>query len=407
MVTKYVLRHIPRAPVRSLLSLLLAAALTASLGQFIAIVRSNRALVDEMYDKAEVYASPANRSGVVETSVPFGAVDLLLSADFASGFYGESTGLCFWVTPAFEDGAASLYATTDPELFGRAIGMTYAEGYDADVFAESSDNVCFLGEAALEKLGLKLGDEVNLSGADESRRKVYADIYGGDAFMEGLRFTVIGSFRTGIGDYDILMPWGTIMRLYDRFYPGAADGDGTMQTAVQFRVRNDLLRDERSYRDSPNELLAKSSSQRIAALTLRVFDDEVKNVIKPLEENTDLLELLLPFVGAAVVAIGAAIPGLVILQSSKEAATMRALGTTRRRVMAMLVCEQMLLTLAGIALGVFGLFAAHGFGHEAAADLSGAYGYFAACALLSAAVCIAASAFVSAGSALKLLQTGE
>ncbi len=406
MVTKYVLRHIPRAPLRSLLSLLLAAALTASLGQFIAIVRSNRALVGEMYDTAEVYASPANRSGVVVTNIPFGAVDLLLAADFSSGFYGESTGQCYWVTPALEDGAASLYATTDPELFGRAAGLTYAEGYGADVFAASRDNVCFLSETALDRLGLKLGDEVNLSGADGSLRRIYANIYG-NAFMEGARFTVIGSFRTGLGDYDVLMPWGTIKRLYDRFYPGSSDGDGTMQTAVQFRVRNDLLRDERAYRDSPNELLAKSSSQRISELTLRFFDDEVKNVIKPLEENTDLLELLLPFVGAAVVMIGAAIPGLVILQSSKEAATMRALGTTRRRVMAMLVCEQMLLTLAGLALGVFGLFAAHGFGHEAAADLAGAYGYFAACALLSAAVCIAASAFVSAGSALKLLQSGE
>ena len=391
---------------RSLLSLLLAAALTASLGQFIAIVRSNRALVDEMYDTAEVYASPANRSGVVVTNIPFGAVDLLLSADFSSGFYGESTGQCYWVTPSLEDGAASLYATTDPELFGRAAGLTYAEGYDADVFAASRDNVCFLSEAALDRFGLKLGDEVNLSGADESLRRIYVNIYG-DAFVEGARFTVVGSFRTGLGDYDVLMPWGTIKRLYDRFYPGAGDGDGTVQTAVQFRVRNDLLRDERAYRDLPNELLATSSSQRISTLTLRVFDDEVQNVIKPLEENTDLLELLLPFVGAAVVAIGAAIPGLVILQSSKEAATMRALGTTRRRVIAMLVCEQMLLTLAGLTLGVFGLFAAHGFRHEAAANLAGAYGYFAACALLSAAVCIAASAFVSAGSALKLLQSGE
>ena len=86
---------------------------------------------------------------------------------------------------------------------------------------------------------------------------------------------------------------------------------------------------------------------------------------------------------------------------------MRALGTARRRVMTMLVCEQMLLTLTGLALGVFVLLAAHGFEHETAAQLAGAYGYFAACALLSAAVCLAASAFVSSGSALKLLQSKE
>ena len=86
---------------------------------------------------------------------------------------------------------------------------------------------------------------------------------------------------------------------------------------------------------------------------------------------------------------------------------MRALGTTRRRVMAVLMCEQMILTLAGLALGVFGLLAAHGFEHETAAYLAGAYGYFAACALLSVAVCLAASVFVSAGSALKLLQSKE
>jgi ABC-type antimicrobial peptide transport system permease subunit len=64
----------------------------------------------------------------------------------------------------------------------------------------------------------------------------------------------------------------------------------------------------------------------------------------------DLLTALFPIAVAAAVLIGAAVPILIIIQSSKEAAIMRVLGTTKKRTVAILSLEQIILCILGIVI---------------------------------------------------------
>lgn len=383
-----------------MLSLLLAAALIAALGQFTLSVRSNRALVGEMYDTVEVYANVVNRSGSVGTRVPYEAITMLKDAEFASEYYAEANGPCEWLEPSSNGEQFRLYNFTDPNEFGRAKGIEYGEGYDESVFLTGDERICFVNVRALERFGIKVGDEIRVSGASlTTRMKPPA------TNMDGVTFRIVGTYSGGLPTGDIIVPFNTMAKARFEMYLGDY-ADGGVAKKVWFRVENSLL-PEGNYADAPNELLASSESSIVRALGLRVMDDEVRNVIEPLSRNTSLLEMLLPVVCAIVLIIGAAIPGLIIVQTSKEAAIMRVIGTTKARVRVILAGEQGVLCLIGLALGLVGLGAAHGFDVSFVRILGETAMYGGAYLALCVAACVLCGIAVSAKKPLELLQARE
>jgi ABC-type antimicrobial peptide transport system permease subunit len=112
-----------------------------------------------------------------------------------------------------------------------------------------------------------------------------------------------------------------------------------------------------------------------------------------------------PIAVAAALVIGGFLCCLVILQSSKEAAILRVLGTTKRKTRTMLALEQIVLGVIGLAAGSGGLIIYKG------AALSGIRNQILLFIALYVAV-IVVSAAVSASLAtrrnvLELLQTKE
>jgi len=72
-----------------------------------------------------------------------------------------------------------------------------------------------------------------------------------------------------------------------------------------------------------------------------------------LDNMTDILELidiLFPFALAGAVLIGILTPTLLLIQSTKDAAVMRAMGTTRRRTCSIFGFEQILLCILGLLI---------------------------------------------------------
>jgi ABC-type antimicrobial peptide transport system permease subunit len=147
--------------------------------------------------------------------------------------------------------------------------------------------------------------------------------------------------------------------------------------------------------------------ERIADVSLAGTVDFIMDTSK-LENilNTlSLLDALYPIVIAAALLIGGFLCALVIFQSSKEAAIMRVLGTTKRKTRAILSLEQILLSAVGLIVGACGLFVYNGVGMAAAsADMA----LFAALyfAVITAAAFIS-SAAATRKNALELLQTRE
>ena len=399
MILRYAARHISRAVGRSLLGLLLAAALIASLMQFVSVVRSNRVLVEEMYDNAEVWSTVVNRNGSVSINIPYQAVELLLDADFSSEYYAEGSGVCYWADlPSEEPG--TLYNVTDIDRFGKGEEVAYTEGYGESIFLESDERLCVVSEQMLKKMGLALGDEVHLSGANDSERARYEA-----PVSEGLTFKIIGSFYGSLGANDVIVPFWTMKANRLPYY--LSERNAGAITVATFKVCNDLLREESAYRGAPNDALSESSNSSVSSLMLRILDDEVKNVIKPLEENTNLLEMLLPVICVIVIVIGAATPGLIILQSSKEAAIMRVLGTPKGKVRTALITEQMVLCVFGLILGMVVLMVVRGFENSVASYMKETTLYAAGYAGLALIVCLGCATGVSARKPLELLQAKE
>ena len=73
--------------------------------------------------------------------------------------------------------------------------------------------------------------------------------------------------------------------------------------------------------------------------------------LENLKNAQRLTEMLYPMAIAAALLIGGFLCCLMILQSSKEAAIMRVLGTTKGKTRSILAAEQSLLSVAGLVAG--------------------------------------------------------
>ena len=93
------------------------------------------------------------------------------------------------------------------------------------------------------------------------------------------------------------------------------------------------------------------STQVAADAELNIDFTELENMLGILE----IIEILFPFAVAAAVLVGILTPALMLMQSTKSAAIMRALGTTRRRTCCILGLEQILLFLSGLTVVITAL----------------------------------------------------
>jgi ABC-type antimicrobial peptide transport system permease subunit len=201
-------------------------------------------------------------------------------------------------------------------------------------------------------------------------------------------YTVAGIIRTPLS-----------MHGMTAFTPGVGGDAKSFGFAIELDVaeftlvNNQLAKELRSY----GERLANSGG----AVDFIMDTGKLDNIVNTLS----LLDTLYPIAIAAALLIGGFLCSLVIFQSSKEAAIMRMLGTTKRRTRVILALEQMILSVAGLLPGVCALLAYNG------AELAAAIGDIALFAGLYLAAVTAFSAVSSAAATrknvLELLQTKE
>jgi hypothetical protein len=122
--------------------------------------------------------------------------------------------------------------------------------------------------------------------------------------------------------------------------------------------------------------------------------------------NLALYDMFFPYVITALALTGGLLPGLIIMQSSKEAALLRSLGTAKSRVRVMLAGHQLILCFAGFFIGGLALLVNNGtdllFGIKDVIFICA--GFNMVCFITAALVCAFA---VSRKKVLELLQTKE
>jgi ABC-type antimicrobial peptide transport system permease subunit len=383
----YISKHMLRTKLKTIIALILPLFLSVAIG-VITLTKTN---YEEMFTQVDVKTSINN---INHTSVlSLADSELVESLYFYSNkpvmmrylkFFDEANE-----TEISIDVEADIKITNDinryfNDTYKTIPPINYADGYSDDLFVavmgSYTDNaVCIIGKNIAENNEIALGDSINLiqkydyedmikmknnpeytsivkgqyEGQYETDEELQILINEGiERDLDGLTksFTVVG-----IADGDNEDVLNTIYIPYGKRVESLLSGlDADMwlpASAVDFTEI--ILSDNEKINDI-NTLLDGYISDSIANLTSvsagssSYFTDtsELDNI----RRVRDLLTTLFPIAVDAAVLIGAAVPILIIMQSSKEVAIMRVLGTTKKRTVAILALEQIILCVLGLAI---------------------------------------------------------
>lgn len=333
-VTSFTLRHMRRSIGKTTVSLVLTATLAAGIGTFALARLTYR----EAFDKVDVKASVMDFASA--------AVMELSGSSLVKDFYCHST---FSVRTNGMDLKTPMVFTNDIDRYMEDGQTSYkadcAEGYDVSAL-DSDEPVCLVGQGLAETLGIHAGDEIEL--LSDTKYAALGAVYEDKEELQknvdaaNIRYHVIGTVSSvdGAADNSIYagINW-TMEELYGQKF--------------SFGYCEFLLADNGKADEVDRKLTnLKNSNSKYARNASYYIDSEA---LKDVVRIRTLLESLFPIAVAAAVFIGMAGYLLVILQSAKEAAILRILGVTKKRVRCMLTLEQVLLCLTGISFVVCGL----------------------------------------------------
>ena len=371
----YVLRQIRRAPLKSALAMALALGFVVALGWMDLTAERSQAEADRLYEttvvEAEIVKSnPSVTVSGAENIINKSTVDAILETGLVQDVYLESQLGYSCVAPFAADNVdmvydesrmirnVTYYGLNQPEAYcaRNGIEITYAPGWDNGIFAEewSPDNVhkkrlpVVLSANMFAQLGLEFGDEVY----------IYAEC---DQTKEGNGGSSIGKYLV-VGQYTgqasmegdpVLLGLSALLAAEERL---ALEPAYSVAEFVLDPVKN---RELSARREELKELVAQPNAGALD-LTLVLWDEELTQVVGPLEQNVRLMSVLYPVTAALSVLIAIGVSVLLLFQSAREMAALRAMGCTRRRVTGMFSCQQGLLCLLGILLGLVALGALRG-----------------------------------------------
>ena len=399
-VLRYIWRHMRRAAMKSILAVLVAVLLFGVCGQ-LALVRQSYA------DICETTVITANFVG----GLGLNNIPSIIRTGYINDPYYEAA-----VTVELNFSVTDIVITNNIERYaGEEADITYADGYDASCMEEFGE-IIIVGKALAERFGLETGDTIPII-HDRLRPQLeyeyiinYRLRYPGEyitdneilalhhselikAITEAARtYTVAGVVSTPSGRVDntAFIPG---MRQSGEIYGNMFNISLAPLDVAEFTLADNMRADE-----------LREYGERVAKLSGVSFLMDTSKLENP-QNTLRLLESLYPVALVAALFIGAFLCCLVILQSSKEAAIMRVLGTTKRKSCALLSLEQIFLGTAGLIIGACALLI---YKWRELAAISGQAVLFAALyfgvILVSAVVC---SVLATRRSALELLQMKE
>jgi ABC-type antimicrobial peptide transport system permease subunit len=385
---RFIARHIKlrsrRALFKTLLPLLLAAVFIGAIGQFAAMKFS----YEDLFESMEITATFTRGLFVNRTNEP----EL---SDFVKSRYYE-----FTLRGTEMDGKPiTIYMSGDLERF---IGSTqthveYAPGYDEELLL-GNEFLCIMSADLMDALGLEFGNEASICRIGFRENLAINQNMTEEEKVEFLRsvslhFTVAGRFETDNESFknSVFLPLGVDLKPIFRWVEYTP-----IYSFAQYVLADNSRANE--FREYAAWMLGK------------LFEDESfvmdTSELDAAAANMRLWSALFPVVAAALIITGGLLPGLIIMQSSKDAAIFRILGTTKRRTRFILTLQQLLFCLPGIILGIAAVRLYNGselFSKIAPTALLCAALYLAACVL---AITFSAVS-VTKQKVLDLLQTKE
>ena len=374
----YVARHIRRTALKSLLSAGLALLLVGAVGQLTVVRGTYR----------DIYY------GIEQQAHILGGISLLKSIESAAfeqlkTVYFEHRIKAVMTYHSDTD----IIVTNDIARFsGGAAEIEFLDGYSYDTHSEieeiygPANKTCVMDDDLMRSLGLELGDTVRFTCLYD-HTNIYKDEFGLPPF------DITSEERQK--NYEVIEPLldnvSVFFTLVGRDMSGSAPN--TVYLPVT-RVINKVIR-------FPNNEIIDYAEYTLTspeyAEAFRLFTEPkitgpaVGDVGSPFVMDTSeadnmlgrvkLLDAVYPIAAAIAVVISGLFPGLSTMQSGKEAAIMRSLGTTKKRARVILVLEQSALCLIGFLCAAILLPVVNGASMSSFAGAIGIYAavQFAAC----------------------------
>jgi hypothetical protein len=409
-VLSFAFRHIRRTPLKTILTAATAILFVVALGWFTRLMARNEADIGRLYDMARIEAEAVSaESGVNAVALYKRGVDAILEGRHFQ--HAAVTTYHSWGIRTHGGGAAfelRLRATNHPDQavdpFWQGVAIQYAPGYGNRLFTERDTQwpggaPVVVHADLLERLGLSLGERAELFNT---------------ATGSATGITIAGTYRLrgesedqpGSVNATVLVPLAFIdsPRAGAWYIPPTVGIDRTHWNAwfaaAEFVIHPAFNRDLNAATRQIDTILARPFAGP-EPMRLAVYDEELRLVIAPMEGLLSLLTMLYPVLLAVSVLIAAGLALLMAMQSTKNAALLRILGTTKRRVSVMLCVEQGLVCAAGLAVGLAAVFLL--FGGDTAQPLAAA-GLYLGGALIGS---IFAAWRITAKKPLELLQVKE
>ena len=359
---QYVLHHMLRSRLKSLLTLVIALGFVLAAGWIRQTMDNSRLEVDHLYDTTEVEADLLKTNSTTRDITDIGdgfiyqkTIDDILDSGYVKRSILEADTVWFRMkrvdtSREFDsDSFFRVYAFDSPETFHAGMGnpdsLKFAPGWDMDRFAKTWTQAEIRSEGLpaifpttlLEQFDLNPGEMVEITGFGYSYNCLIVGQYTGG--LETINSTIkANSLNTKGGAY-ILIPLSVLESL---------EGSRLTYTVAQFVLDPARNRELSQFKSDMEEVMNLYGGE----IRLVVWDEELRIVVAQLEKNISLLEVLYPVVIVVSVLVGAGLCFLMLLQATREAAILRVLGTTLSTVRLVLFSEPFALSVIGVILGL-------------------------------------------------------
>ena len=375
---RWIMRHIFRSPVKTVLGVFVALFFVLMLGWLQESVLRTEEGINYLYDNTLIW-------GEIVVDDPFGVwenrilgdvirrrmfVDILES-EYLQDVYLESANSWSYVFKANEDGtmpdnwmdivgldlSVSIwfhldtfnmkYAFNDFDRFiylnsdgdEHCLEVEFAPGFDQySLICENGVVPLIVSEHVLYRRGLSLGDKAYISFATLSPT-VWTQV---PARIVGVHNGNVANERARDASFMHLYHLGQLM------------GGGMMYSRINFNINPAFNREVEEIR----EIITPLVHDRLAGhLPLRLFinDQDLHIQVGIASQALLLLELMYPIAMGAALIIAGGLALLLMLQNAKRAATLHVLGTSKGQTVLLLFAEQFIVCMAGVLPGVLAL----------------------------------------------------
>ncbi|MCI9055739.1 MAG: hypothetical protein HFF76_00550 [Oscillospiraceae bacterium] len=410
-VFRFALRHVLRAPVKSLLAMGLAAVFTVGLAVMQLSITTSEEELASLYENTSVALDIVR----VDTERYEGAAEFLreatvqklLDAGYVANTYleGHTDGAIRPHAALLEEGEArfltglpkqmDLRSLTDWDAFtsigsGADVTATFFESWDKSLFARDWSQTdlppVLISRFHQEFYDFQPGDTIGILCKGAYQVCQVAGVYEG---------AVSGADR----GFPVLLPESVLRSIR---------GEKLAYIRAHFSLDPAKNREMAGFRTVLEEIVSAPGAG-LTPLRAVLLDEELRQAVEPLEDSIALMKLLYPVVVVLSVLVAAGVSVLFVMLSAKEAAILRVQGTSRPRTVVMLLLQQFLPSILGLAAGLAGiLISVSGARPPLLPDIAPGAALCAGLYLLSAiAGAVSAAILLTAKNPLEMLQVRE